>query len=159
MSILCRHSSLHYYQGYHDVVSVFLLVLEEDHLAFALAEVVSLNYLSDFMCKDFEIVAKSMQLIMVILRIADKDVYSHLKNAGIEPFFATSWLITWFSHDVKDCNESARIFDAMLCSHPLFCIYLCASVSSANCRARLATNNCNLIHIYCSLSSSSAMKS
>ena len=38
-------------QGYHDVVSVFLLVFEDDHLAFAMTEVVSNRYLMDFLAK------------------------------------------------------------------------------------------------------------
>ena len=39
MATLCRNESLYYYQGFHDVVSVFLLVLEDDYLTFALVEV------------------------------------------------------------------------------------------------------------------------
>ena len=38
-------------QGYHDVVSVFLLVFEDDYLAFAMTEVVSNRYLMDFLAK------------------------------------------------------------------------------------------------------------
>lgn len=129
LSILCRNPSLHYYQGYHDVVSVFLLALEEDHLSFALSEIVSINFLADYMQPDFETVSKTMSLLMTILRIADKQVHRHLVKASLEPFFATSWLITWFAHDVKKLESSARIFDAILCSHPLFCLYLCAAVS------------------------------
>ena len=50
-AVLCRNRALHYYQGYHDVCSVFLLVVNDDHLAFALSEIVSDRYLRDFMAK------------------------------------------------------------------------------------------------------------
>lgn len=39
MAVLCKNESLYYYQGFHDVVSIFLLVLEDDYLTFALVEV------------------------------------------------------------------------------------------------------------------------
>jgi hypothetical protein len=80
------------------------------------------------MTPDFEIVSKTMHLIMVLLKASDSKLYNHLNAAGVEPFFATSWLITWFAHDIKKINEIARVFDALLCSHPLFAVYLCAAV-------------------------------
>lgn len=117
-------------QGYHDVVSIFLLVLEEDHLTFALTEAMSHAYLSDYMTKDFDTVSKSMRILMTIVKLVDKELYAFLKKSKIEPFFATSWLITWFAHDIKNVDEIARIFDALLCSHPMFCFYVCAAVST-----------------------------
>jgi TBC1 domain family member 20 len=50
-AILCRNPRLHYYQGFHDIVSVCLLVLKDDHLAFAVAEIISIRYLMDFLAK------------------------------------------------------------------------------------------------------------
>jgi TBC1 domain family member 20 len=111
------------------LVSVFLLVLEDDHLAFAIAEVVSRDFISDFMNCDFEVIGKSMKLLFVIIKAADSVLYRFLMESGIEPFFATSWLLTWFSHDFPTISDAARLFDAMLCSHPSFSYYLCAAVS------------------------------
>lgn len=115
-------------QGFHDVVSIFLLVLEEDHLAFALSEAMSLRHLSDYMNRDFDVVSQSMRLVLVLVRAADEELHAFLKRARVEPFFATSWLITWFAHDVKSVDEVARIYDALLASHPMMCFYLCAAV-------------------------------
>jgi hypothetical protein len=105
-----------------------LLVLEDDHLAFALAEVASTSFFQDYMTPDFDVVSKIMGLIMVLIKATDAKLYAHLEQAGVQPFFATSWLITWFSHDVKKISDVARIFDALLCSHPLFSLYICAAV-------------------------------
>jgi hypothetical protein len=67
------------------------------------------------------------------VRLADPDpdpaLARFLRDAGVEPFFATSWLLTWFAHDVQDLEEIARIYDALLCSHPMFCYYLAAAVT------------------------------
>ena len=117
-------------QGFHDVTSVFLLVLEDDHIAFALAEVISRDYISDFMNCDFEVVGRSMKMLFVIIKASDSVLHRFLMSAEMEPFFATSWLLTWFSHDLQYISDAARLFDAILCSHPLFIYYLCAAVST-----------------------------
>ena len=161
VAVLCRNRSLHYYQGYHDVCSVFLLVVNDDHLAFALSEIVSDRYLRDFMAKgdliipvhlsvsytanyyhnhrlpntlatlsqlclfipslpsvivflthtvlydfspyplsahftvDFLVLSKAMRLIMTLIKAHDPQLYAFLSSANVEPYFATSWLITW----------------------------------------------------------------
>jgi hypothetical protein len=128
MAVLSRNSNLHYFQGYHDLISVILLVLEEDHLTFSMAEFISLTYFRDCMAPDFEIVSKSMQSVMYIIQSADKELYKFLSDACIEPFFATSWIITWFSHDIKKLDKIARIFDVMLCTHPLMSMYVSAAI-------------------------------
>lgn len=127
MSVLCRHSELYYYQGFHDLVSVFLLVQEEDHLAFAMAEIVSLHFLKDCMQKDFVVISKLTPLLFNIVASANRELHSYLLRSGMEPFFAISWIITWFAHDIKEINTVARIYDAMLCSHPSFSLYLSAA--------------------------------
>lgn len=48
LRVLKRNPQLHYYQGYHDIVVTFLLVLEE-RLATALVEKLSTHHLRDFM--------------------------------------------------------------------------------------------------------------
>ncbi len=118
---------------------MFLLVLEDDHIAFALAEVISRDYISDYMNCDFEVVGKSMKMLFVIIKASDSVLHRFLMNAGVEPYFATSWLLTWFSHDLSFISDAARVYDALLCSHPLFCYYLCAAVSSilAHCSSTL----------------------
>jgi len=42
----------------------------------------------------------------------------------MEPFFALSWIITWFSHDVRDTALVKRLFDFFIVSHPLMPVYM-----------------------------------
>ena len=128
LSILCRNSNLYYFQGFHDVVSVFLLVLDDPFLAFAVAELASKEYFIDCMQRDFEIASKIITLVMTIIQSADQMLFEYLTLAGVSSFFATSWMITWLAHDVKRLDDCARMFDAMLCSPPVFSIYVCAAV-------------------------------
>ena len=102
---------------------------ENDNLAFALTERVSRRYLADYMQKDFSTMCQFMPILMVLLRAADEQLHSFLSKAGLESFFATSWLITWFAHDVRSLDSMARIFDVLLSSHPMHCYYLCVAVS------------------------------
>ena len=39
LAIVCRNPNLYYYQGFHDIVSAFLLVFEDDYVTFAVVEV------------------------------------------------------------------------------------------------------------------------
>lgn len=91
IAILCKNKQLYYYQGYHDIISIILLTLEDDQLAFLISETISLNYFSDYMSKDFKIVSNSMHIIMIIIKDNDSKLYNYLKKAQIEPFFSTSW--------------------------------------------------------------------
>lgn len=116
-------------KGYHDIVSTIMLVVDENHLAFAIAESISKHYLTDYMKENFELICKFMQILMFLIKTADQELYDHLAKGKLEPFFAISWLITWFSHDIKSLEEIARVYDVFISSHPLFCFYISAAVS------------------------------
>jgi hypothetical protein len=127
-AVVVKHG-LHYYQGYHDLLSVLVLVLTDDErLCFAVAERVSLRHMRDMMRPSFDVLLPLMELLFPLIRRVDPEVGWFLEEAGVHPHFALPWLITWFSHDVKDLDVAARIFDACLCSHPLFPLYLSAAV-------------------------------
>ena len=101
-AILSRHpNKLHYYQGYHDVISVFLLILDEDHLTYNICETVTLTYFADSMSESFENLKKAMGIVTVILQLADAELYHHLNNANIQPYYCISWVLTWFAHDLR----------------------------------------------------------
>jgi TBC1 domain family member 20 len=100
-AVLCRHSQYYYFQGFHDIVSVLILVYNDSALAYATTEVLCDKYLFDFMRKDFSSLSKTMKMIMVLIKCADSHLASFLESCGTEPFFATSWLITWLSHDIR----------------------------------------------------------
>ena len=107
----------------------------------------------DCMLPDFDVVSKSMQTIMLIIKTVDKKLYKFLSQANIEPFFATSWLITWFAHDIKELDHIARIYDAMICSHPLLMTYISTSLvlyykdDILKCDCEFATLHNFLVHL------------
>lgn len=129
---------------------MFLLVFNDNTLTYAVVEQVCRNYLADYMRRDFSSLSKIMKLIMVLIKRSDNELSEFLEQSETEPFFATSWLITWLSHDISKIyfinsslinistqlffsigclDQIGRIFDVLLCSPPEYCLYLCASVS------------------------------
>lgn len=127
-SIVSRNTQLYYYQGYHDIVSMFMLVCEDDNLAFAISEIVSIHYLSDYMNKNFETFSRIVQLVLAIIQHLDAELFAHFDACKLEPFFSMSWIIAWFSHDVKCLQTIARIFDVIISSHPSFTLYISVAV-------------------------------
>jgi hypothetical protein len=100
-AVLVRNPSYYYFQGFHDIVSVLMLVFHDDILVFGVLEAMCQKFFSDYMRKDFSVLAKVMKLIMPLIKHADAELYGHLEASCTEPFFATSWLITWLSHDIR----------------------------------------------------------
>lgn len=128
IAILCRNPQFHYFQGLHDIISAVMLVINDDILTFGIAEAICQRFLSDFLRRDFEVVSRAMHLILTIIHQVDPPLAAFFHASHTEPYFATAWFITWLSHDIKILHEISRIFDVMLCSHPLYCLYICTAV-------------------------------
>eukprot|EP00606_Chrysophyceae_sp_TOSAG23-5_P000768 GSChrysophyteH2.ASY1.ANO1.1344.1 assembled CDS len=145
---LVRNPELQYYQGFHDVSVVFIEVFEDEpDLAFSLIETASKHFLKDFMGEDFHTVTNTLPLILQIIKKVDVKLFAFLSKALTEPYFATSWLITWFAHDVKDMNTVARIFDGLITSHPLFCLYVSTAIV-LSCKEKIFAMECEMSRIH-----------
>ena len=151
-----------YFQGYHDVASIFLAALGGASLknntpsqqqqqqnnapsdasmstTSAAAQAasmglelsskvlyqVSLSHFREPMNTNFLQLQTAMRMVLFpLLRVMDPELHAHLYGCGMEPFFALSWLLTWFSHDIRDTALVKRLFDFFLVSHPLMPMYL-----------------------------------
>ena len=152
-----------YFQGYHDVASIFLAALggaslknnpstpsqqqnnnnnqPDDcnstnsaaaqaaslglELSSKVLYQVSLSHFREPMNTNFLQLQTAMRMVLFpLLRIIDPEVHAHLYGCGMEPFFALSWLLSWFSHDIRDTTLVKRLFDFFLVSHPLMPMYL-----------------------------------
>eukprot|EP00588_Corethron_pennatum_P009281 CAMPEP_0194275472 /NCGR_PEP_ID=MMETSP0169-20130528/8301_1 /TAXON_ID=218684 /ORGANISM="Corethron pennatum, Strain L29A3" /LENGTH=1008 /DNA_ID=CAMNT_0039018943 /DNA_START=101 /DNA_END=3124 /DNA_ORIENTATION=+ len=116
---------LHYYQGYHDVAAVLSRVLEDAPLTVACLSVISRSHFGDAMKKDFSDLMSCMRLsIFPLVDVLDPELHDFLFDSGVEPFFALSWVITWFAHEVRDVSVAGRLFDVFLASHPALPLYM-----------------------------------
>ena len=143
-----HNPGLQYYQGFHDVATVFIEIFEDDaDLCYLLIEAVSKHFMRDFMGEDFHIVTDALSLILQIVKKVDVKLFAFLSKSLTEPYFAVSWLITWFAHDLKDLDTVARIYDALITSHPMFCLYMCTALV-LSCKDEICAMECEMSQIH-----------
>ncbi|KAI1817497.1 rab-GTPase-TBC domain-containing protein [Poronia punctata] len=123
--VLRRHPCLCYFQGYHDVCQVLLLVLPRDLRALAVSRL-SLLRMRDFMLPTLAPSIVLLHLIPDLLRVADYKLYQHLSQN--EPYFALSDTLTMFAHNVQRYSDIARLFDALIAREQVFSIYVVTQI-------------------------------
>lgn len=67
-----------------------------------------------------------------MLKVADPELArfsSHISPVPTLPFFALSWILCLFSHDVDSLEPIQRMFDFLLARNPISAIYLAVAVS------------------------------
>ncbi|EEB09716.1 GTPase activating protein Gyp10 [Schizosaccharomyces japonicus yFS275] len=125
--IFKTHPALCYYQGLHDIAQVLLLTLSFSH-ALRLLEHLIFFRLRDFLLPSLEPTLHQLELMMHIIKLRDPELSSELVKLGVQNYFALSWLITWFSHDIEDFGAICRLFDFFIATHPLTVVYACAQL-------------------------------
>ena len=124
--VLRRHPLLCYFQGYHDIVQVLLLVLGANASPAAAARL-SLLRIRDFMLPTMSGALSHLQLLPAILHAADAELFQHLSQTA--PFyFALPATLTLYAHDIQEYGDIARLFDFLLASEAVVSIYLYAVV-------------------------------
>jgi hypothetical protein len=121
---LRRHPSLCYFQGYHDIVQVFLLVQGLDATS-PLVRRLSLLRIRDFMLPKLSASVSHLQLLPAILYNADRDIYNILPA---NPFYGLAHVLTLYSHDIHSYKDIARLFDFLLAREAVMSIYLFAVI-------------------------------
>lgn len=122
---------VYYYQGLHDVASVLLLVCGEGSAHAMLHKMVRCQ-LRDCTRSTIDPALRTLRLLYPILKHADRELYDFIKSlnepALETPYFALSWYMTWFAHDVDSLEDIARLFDLFLGSHPMMPLYVSCEV-------------------------------
>jgi hypothetical protein len=125
LEVLRRHPYLCYFQGYHDICQVFLLVLPPAVRTPAVARLSALR-IRDFMLPSLTPAVRQLRLIPDILRAADPQLWRHL--SATEPFFALAGMLTMYAHDITTLGEISRLFDVLLAREPVFSVYMFAAI-------------------------------
>ncbi|KAK5724069.1 GTPase-activating protein gyp8 [Elasticomyces elasticus] len=124
-SVLRAHPMLHYFQGYHDIVQVLLLVLGADAAVPAVARL-SLLHIRDFMLPTMSGTESHLELLPAILYAMDPVLCKHLSHT--QPFFALAATLTLYAHDIEEYGDIARLFDFLLASPASMPLYLFAVI-------------------------------
>ncbi|UKZ46917.1 hypothetical protein TrVGV298_001128 [Trichoderma virens] len=125
VEVLRRFPYLCYFQGYHDICQVFLLVLEPAARA-PLVSRLSVLRIRDFMLPSLSATTAQLRLLPDILARADIELRRHLSS--IEPFYALAGTLTMYAHNIERYKDIARLFDVILAREPTFSIYLFAQI-------------------------------
>lgn len=125
LEVLRRHPALSYFQGYHDIVQVFYLVLGTQGAAQAAARL-SLLRIRDFMLSSLDPAIAQLELLRPLLREADPSLYEHLPQSSAT--FALAGTITMFAHNIQEYRDITRLFDFFLARHAVMPLYFFAAV-------------------------------
>lgn len=125
IEVLRRHSYLCYFQGFHDICQVILLVLGPARPAEVVARL-SVLRIRDFMLPTLGPTTTQLRLLPDILAKADPEMRSHI--ASIEPYYALAGTLTMYAHNIEDYHDIARLFDVFLAREPVFSIYVFAQI-------------------------------
>lgn len=135
-------SGIFYYQGLHDIAAVLLFVLGSELAAYRTLRALASTHLRDCTRPDLAAATETLSLLYPILEQCDPELYSYLQGLhepALEvPYFALSWYMTWFAHDVPSLSQIARLFDLFLSSHPLMPLYVAAVAIKGNRQQLLA---------------------
>ena len=125
IQVLRRHPMLSYFQGFHDIVQVFLLVLGAEYAAEAVTHL-SLLRIRDFMLPSLIPSLTHLNLLPAILQAVDIDLCHHLSQT--QPFFALAATLTLYAHDIQEYGDIARLFDFLIAQPAVVSIYFFATI-------------------------------
>ncbi|PBP25984.1 GTPase-activating protein gyp10 [Diplocarpon rosae] len=123
--VLRRQPYLYYFQGYHDICQVLLLVLEPRNRAPVVARLSALR-IRDFMLPTFAQALTQLNLIPAILNSVNPKLHNHLSLT--QPFFALSGTLTMYAHDIQEYGDISRLFDVLLAREAVFSVYMFAQI-------------------------------
>ncbi|KAG7859802.1 hypothetical protein KL919_002507 [Ogataea angusta] len=119
-STLCAYPGLNYYQGYHDVASIAVLIFD-DLTAYKFMTKLTLMYLRDHMLPDIESTVRELKLIPELLSLVDPKL--HALIGSIEPVYALSSMISLFAHDIADFDGLCLVWDFILAQNSAVSAY------------------------------------
>lgn len=123
--VLRQYPMLSYFQGFHDIVQVFLLVLGIEHAAKAVVHLAILR-IRDFMLPSLSPSLAHLRLLPSIIYAVDPALREHLSQT--QPFFALAATLTLYAHDIQEYGDIARLFDFLLAHGAVVSVYFFAII-------------------------------
>lgn len=125
IDVLRQQPCFSYFQGFHDICQVFMLVLEPNSYQLAITRL-SILRIRDFMLPSFSQALAQLHLIPSIVSTVNPKLCKHLSST--QPYFALSCTLTMYAHDVQEFDDITRLFDVLLAREAVFSIYMFAQI-------------------------------
>lgn len=123
MSVLERHKLLHYYQGFHHIVSIILTFAREP-LAMLICERLALGPLLPFFQTDLAGLTSMVNLTMSIIKLADKELWKHFDDNEFDCSFSAPYILCWFTQESPSLETALQYLDFFVMSNPIMPVYL-----------------------------------
>lgn len=136
IKILRKYPCLNYYQGYHDIASIILIVCYEqgsksdssknEEVAFKLLEKLTVFHLRDYMITDINLSINHLKLIPSLLEVIDTDLFELIKQSSNSYILSSGFhydynfyqglssILTFYSHDLNNLHQLLIIWDFIL---------------------------------------------
>lgn len=127
VKVLRKYPCLNYYQGFHDIASVALIVHNDlndhDERAFKLLENLALYHLRDFMNPHIGLSINHLKLVPLILESVDPTIFQLIRqtSSSFTSTYGTFYdykfypallaTLTMYSHDISNLNHVMIIWD------------------------------------------------
>jgi hypothetical protein len=124
-------SSLHYYQGLHDIAGVILHNMDyQEGITTQIMRQISHSHLRDGMRENFGNITWLLSVVLPpLVEKIEPQVHYAIQMSQVDlANICLPWVITWFTHDLHDPEKAARLVDAFLSGHPLLPVYFAVAL-------------------------------
>lgn len=144
--ILECNFQLYYYQGYYDIVVIFLLVVGE-RLVIFLVEKLFIYYFRDFMDLIMDNIKYILNYLMFIIDQVNLEFYDFMQSVEVGIIFVFSWFIIWFGYVLFDFRYVVWLYDFFLVCYLLMLIYFVV-VIVLYCEQEVLDCDCDMVLVY-----------
>ncbi|CDO95730.1 unnamed protein product [Kluyveromyces dobzhanskii CBS 2104] len=109
VKVLRKFPQLHYYQGYHEVISIFVLVCDRNSLD-ETVELFTLLYLRDFMMDSLQCTLEQLEVLSHFISERDEKLGGILQLDQKKPVFAIASVLTLLVHNFESFEQDSPIF-------------------------------------------------
>ncbi|KAF9235542.1 rab-GTPase-TBC domain-containing protein [Melanogaster broomeanus] len=127
VSLFRKRRQLHYFQGFHDIITVIFLTLPRP-LHLACAEKMALHRVRDAMGVGLEPILGLLRVLRNLMRLVDPEYAQLLESTSPLPYHALPHILTLFSHDVPTLPLIQHIWDFLLSREPIAVVWLVAAL-------------------------------
>lgn len=147
--LFVMHVDLKYYQGFHDVVSILLLIIDDDRVVMGITERLAMTRFKASLF-DFSEAMEGGRHALEKVKDIDSELSDALEEGGCDGMFTFPWFITWFLHSISSLGVAVRLIDFFVCTEDkdLENFIAATVISNRGAIFELPEIEYSLIHIY-----------